>query len=73
MSSGGCDIGNEYDGRLGTRISSIFVIFVASALGACLPIFAATRKGITALECASFFAKYFGSGVIVATAFIHVS
>ena len=28
-----CDSGNEYDGRLGVRISSIFVIGLGSMLG----------------------------------------
>lgn len=29
----GCDSGNEYDGRLGVRISAIFVILVGSTIG----------------------------------------
>lgn len=28
-----CDVGNEFDGRLGVRISAIFVILVGSLLG----------------------------------------
>jgi zinc transporter 1/2/3 len=28
-----CGTGNEYDGRMGVRISSIFVIMVGSMLG----------------------------------------
>jgi zinc transporter 1/2/3 len=30
-----CGSDNEYDGRMGTRISSIFVIMVASSFGTC--------------------------------------
>jgi zinc transporter 1/2/3 len=30
---GHCDTGNEYDGRLGVRISAIFVILVGSLFG----------------------------------------
>lgn len=30
---GHCDTGNEFDGRLGLRISAIFVILVGSAFG----------------------------------------
>lgn len=30
---GYCDTGNEYDGRMGVRISSIFIILVGSMLG----------------------------------------
>ncbi|GIZ39431.1 hypothetical protein CKM354_000281400 [Cercospora kikuchii] len=67
-----CDTGNEFDGRLGLRISSIFVILVGSALGALFPVYAARHRGTGVPEWAFFIAKYFGSGVIVATAFIHL-
>lgn len=63
--------GNEFDGRLGLRISSIFVILVGSALGAVFPVYASRHRGTGVPEWAFFIAKYFGSGVIVATAFIH--
>ncbi|EME48709.1 hypothetical protein DOTSEDRAFT_67671 [Dothistroma septosporum NZE10] len=67
-----CGTGNAFDGRLGLRISSIFVIFVGSALGALFPVWAASNKGAHIPDWAFFVAKYFGSGVIVATAFIHL-
>lgn len=67
-----CEAGNEYDGRMGTRISSIFVILFGSFLGTWFPVFAARRKGMGVPAWAFFVAKYFGSGVIVTTAFIHV-
>lgn len=35
-----CDAGNEYDGRMGLRISSIFVIMVGSMFGAVFPVLA---------------------------------
>lgn len=62
--------GNEFDGRLGLRISSIFVILVGSTLGACFPVFAANHKSFGSTSWMFFIAKYFGSGVIVATAFV---
>lgn len=31
--SGQCESGNEYDGRLGLRVSAIFVILIGSSLG----------------------------------------
>ena len=68
-----CEADNDYDGRLGVRISSIFVILVGSFLGAWFPVFAARHKNVGVPSWAFFIAKYFGSGVIVATAFIHVS
>ncbi|KXT16352.1 hypothetical protein AC579_3758 [Pseudocercospora musae] len=54
-----CETGNDFDGRIGVRISAIFV-------------YAARHRGAAVPEWAFFFAKYFGSGVIVATAFIHL-
>ncbi|EDP54043.1 hypothetical protein KXX16_007564 [Aspergillus fumigatus] len=67
-----CDTGNEYDGRMGLRISSIFVIMVGSMLGAVFPVFARSFSTSKFLRRAFFVAKYFGSGVIIATAFIHL-
>ena len=67
-----CATGNDFDGRLGVRISSIFVIGIGSFLGAWFPVYAARHKGVGVPSWAFFIAKYFGSGVIVATAFIHV-
>ena len=42
-------------------------------LGAVFPVFARRRLTHPLMEYGFFFAKYFGSGVIIATAFIHVS
>ncbi|PNS21817.1 Anthranilate synthase component 1 [Sphaceloma murrayae] len=67
-----CDVGNEYNGRLGLRISAIFVILVGAGLGAWFPVFASRRQGLGVPQWAFFLAKYFGSGVIIATAFIHL-
>ncbi|KAG4031124.1 hypothetical protein MFRU_010g02490 [Monilinia fructicola] len=67
-----CGGGNEYDGRMGLRISSIFVIGFGSMLGALLPIAAARTKRLSVPPLAFFITKYFGSGVIIATAFIHL-
>ncbi|KAF2671452.1 putative plasma membrane low affinity zinc ion transporter [Microthyrium microscopicum] len=68
-----CNAGNDYDGRIGVRISAIFVILVMSTLGALVPVISRRRTQDNKLmEKVFFFAKYFGSGVIVATAFIHL-
>lgn len=66
-----CDSGNGYDGRMGLRISAIFVILVSSLLGAMLPVILA-RHSKMRVGKAFFVAKYFGSGVIIATAFMHL-
>ncbi|KAF3914952.1 hypothetical protein ABW20_dc0109803 [Dactylellina cionopaga] len=56
----------------GLRISAIFVILVGSMFGALFPIIAHQYPGIRGQKRIFFFVKYFGSGVIVATAFIHL-
>lgn len=67
-----CESGNEFDGRLGLRISSIFVILVGSLLGALLPIVLARSSRFTVPPVTFFVAKYFGTGVIIATAIMHL-
>lgn len=67
-----CNTSNEYNGRLGLRVAAIFVIWLGSSVGACFPIYAKRNKGLKVPEWTFFVAKYFGSGVIVATAFIHL-
>ncbi|TID22747.1 ZIP zinc/iron transport family [Venturia nashicola] len=69
---GHCDPGNEYNGDMGLRISAIFVILVGSLLGAWFPIYAKRHAKGKIFEWLFFWAKYFGSGVIIATAFIHL-
>ncbi len=88
-----CDGGNGFDGRLGVRISAIFVILVGSLFGmlkllpipfhkrsradrydqgAVFPVYAARHRRTGVPQWAFFVVKYFGSGVIIATAFIHL-
>ncbi len=67
-----CDTGNDYDGRIGLRVAALFIIWVTSSIGAVFPIFAQRHKGLKVPEWVFFICKYFGSGVIIATAFIHL-
>ncbi|KAI1306562.1 ZIP zinc/iron transport family [Xylaria venustula] len=67
-----CDNGNGFDGRLGLRISSIFVIFIGSILGAVVPVILARHTKMKVNGKPFFIAKYFGSGVIIGTAFLHL-
>lgn len=72
-----CVAGNSYDGRMGVRISSVFVILVTSTFGAVFPVLSRPRPNrprflIPIPAWAFFIAKFFGSGVIIATAFIHL-
>lgn len=67
-----CETGNDYDGRIGLRVAALFIIWVTSSIGAVFPVFANRHKGLKIPEWVFFICKYFGSGVIVATAFIHL-
>ncbi|WVN90695.1 uncharacterized protein L203_105937 [Cryptococcus depauperatus CBS 7841] len=69
MAEDSCSISND-DSRLGLRIGSIFIILVTSLLGTLLPII--FRQSSFVPRPVFDFAKYFGSGVIIATAFIHL-
>lgn len=64
--------GNEYNGNLGARISSVFVILFVSTFLTMFPLISTKVKRLRIPLYAYLFAKYFGSGVIVATAFIHL-
>ncbi|KAE8356682.1 Zinc/iron permease [Aspergillus coremiiformis] len=63
---------NEYNGHLGARISAIFVIFITSTFFTLFPVVAKRVPGLKIPYHAYLFARYFGTGVIVATAFIHL-
>lgn len=67
-----CDTGNGYDGRLGLRVAAIFIVWVTASFGAAFPVFAHRSKGLRVPDWVFFVCKYFGSGVIVSTAFIHL-
>ncbi|KAL4813135.1 Zinc/iron permease [Aspergillus spinulosporus] len=63
---------NDYDGRLGARISAIFVIFIVSTAVTFFPMLAKQNPRLHIPHYVYLFARYFGAGVIVATAFIHL-
>ena len=62
--------GNDYNGQLGARISSIFVILVVSSVFTFFPVVSKRMPGWKIPHGVYLFARYFGTGVIVATAFI---
>ncbi|KAF3274595.1 high-affinity Zn(2+) transporter zrt1 [Orbilia oligospora] len=64
--------GNEYDGRLGIRIAALFVILIVSTVCTVFPVAARRAPGLNVPSYIYLFARYFGAGVIVATAFIHL-
>ncbi|KAL4863353.1 hypothetical protein BDV12DRAFT_29599 [Aspergillus spectabilis] len=63
---------NDYDGRMGARISAIFVIFIVSTVVTFFPVLAKRVPRLHIPLYVYLFARYFGAGVIVATAFIHL-
>lgn len=64
--------GNQYSGDLGIRIGSIFVIGVVSTFVTFFPVVAARIPRLRIPLYVYLFARYFGSGVIIATAFVHL-
>jgi zinc transporter 1/2/3 len=66
-----CTNGGGATSFTGLRIASVFIIWIASTFGALFPVIARRTK-IQVPPAVFEFAKYFGSGVIIATAFIHL-
>lgn len=64
--------GNEYNGHLGARISALFVILIASSATTLFPVLATRIRRLRIPLYVYLFARYFGAGVIIATAFIHL-
>jgi len=63
---------DSYDGRLGARISALFVILIVSSSATFFPVLARRVPRLRIPLFVYLFARYFGAGVIVATAFIHL-
>lgn len=61
------DLGNR-----GLRIGSIFIILASSALGALSPILLARQNKVAVPKFTFFICKFIGTGVIIATAFMHL-
>lgn len=63
---------NDYNGQLGARISAIFVILIISSAATFFPVVARRVPKLRIPLYVYLFARYFGAGVIIATAFIHL-
>ena len=63
---------NEYNGQLGARVSALFVIMICSSFATFFPVIAKRVPRLRIPLYVYLFARYFGAGVIVATAFIHL-
>lgn len=62
--------GNEYNGNLGARISSVFVILFVSSAVTYFPVLATRVRRLRIPLYVYLFARYFGTGVIIATGFV---
>ncbi|KZT72026.1 ZIP zinc/iron transport family [Daedalea quercina L-15889] len=69
-----CSPDSDVDRLTGLRIGAIFIVLGTSLFGALFPVIARRHRilGLVIPETAFRVAKYFGSGVIIATAFIHL-
>ncbi|PPQ62896.1 hypothetical protein CVT24_006294 [Panaeolus cyanescens] len=67
-----CGNGGGSDLHFHLRIASIFIILVGATGGALFPILAKRSTWLHVPKSVFDFAKYFGSGVIIATAFVHL-
>ncbi|KAH7323423.1 ZIP-like iron-zinc transporter [Rhizoctonia solani] len=68
----GCGDVQREDSYTGLRIASLFIILVTSIFGAAFPVLASRVRFLSVHKQIFEGAKYFGSGVIIATAFIHL-
>ena len=62
----------DNDDHMGVRISAVFVVLFTSAAATLFPIVTRRLARVKISENFYDFAKYFGSGVIIATAFVHL-
>ncbi|VVT54191.1 uncharacterized protein SAPINGB_P003952 [Magnusiomyces paraingens] len=67
-----CSSTSTFGGQLGLRISSVPVVFVASLIGVMFPLVSSRVRRLNMPPMVYFFAKYFGSGVIIGTSFVHL-
>ncbi|KAG5926590.1 hypothetical protein E4U53_003047 [Claviceps sorghi] len=59
-------------GMLGLRIGAIFIILLASLVGALTPVLLARQSRMHVPKFTFFICKYIGTGVIIATAWMHL-
>ncbi|KIJ59235.1 hypothetical protein HYDPIDRAFT_170911 [Hydnomerulius pinastri MD-312] len=67
-----CGNGGGANTYTSLRIASVFIILVGSSFGALFPVLSRRTSWLRVPKGVFDFAKYFGSGVIIATSFIHL-
>ncbi|CAK7212956.1 hypothetical protein SBRCBS47491_001639 [Sporothrix bragantina] len=66
------EAGNQYGGKLGERVGALFVILVVSTAVTFFPVVARRVPRLRIPLYVYLFARYFGSGVILATSYVHL-
>ncbi|KAJ7066147.1 ZIP-like iron-zinc transporter [Mycena amicta] len=72
MSDPDCGASHNANSFLQLRVASVFIVLVCATAGTLFPVLARRSKWLHVPKSVFDFAKYFGSGVIIATAFIHL-
>ncbi|ABN66523.1 low affinity zinc transporter [Scheffersomyces stipitis CBS 6054] len=68
-----CPTDNEFNGQhMKARIASVFVIMIVSGIGSFLPLISSKCPSLNVPPTVFFIIRYVGTGVILATAFIHL-
>ncbi|KAF7334697.1 ZIP-like iron-zinc transporter [Mycena venus] len=67
-----CTAVNNPDTYLHLRVASVFIVLACATAGTLFPVLARRSQWLHVPKFVFDFAKYFGSGVIIATAFIHL-
>ncbi|KAH3683589.1 hypothetical protein WICPIJ_005436 [Wickerhamomyces pijperi] len=67
-----CATSNDYNGSDNLRILSLFMILLSSMIGTFFPILSSRYSFVRLPDWCWFIGKFFGSGVIIATGFIHL-
>ncbi|CAK5267311.1 unnamed protein product [Mycena citricolor] len=70
--SSGCSTVANTNAYFHLRVASVFIVLVCASSGALFPVLARRSTWLHVPKAVFDFAKYFGSGVIIATAFIHL-
>lgn len=66
------ETGNQYGGKLGERVGALFVILMVSTAVTFFPVLAKRVPRLRIPLYVYLFARYFGSGVILATSYVHL-
>ncbi|KAH3675470.1 hypothetical protein WICMUC_002759 [Wickerhamomyces mucosus] len=67
-----CDDSNDIGNSNNMRVLALFIILISSVIGSYFPILSSRFSFVRLPDWCWFIAKFFGSGVIIATGFVHL-